>query len=112
MKKNLLLIIMCILGLFTVRAQETSFFYDFEDGTLAGLRAFAGEGSDAPLLWTVTNDSYYSNGTNVIYSESCDYDWNAYSSINNYIVTENAYAITAESKLSWYVNHSYPSVAG
>ena len=91
----------------------SEFSFDFEDGTLTGLRAFAGEGSDAPLLWTISNSDYYNagNGTNVIYSESCDYDWNAYPSINNYIVTENAYAITAESKLSWYVRHTDYSVA-
>ena len=84
----------------------SEFSFDFEDGTLTGLRAFAGEGSNAPL-WAVTNDSYYSNGTNVIYSASYDVNtWMTYPSINNYIVTENAYAITAESKLSWYVRHT------
>ena len=84
----------------------SEFSFDFEDGTLTGLRAFAGEGSNAPL-WAVTNDSYYSNGTNVIYSASYDDNtWMTYASINNYIVTENAYAITAESKLSWYVRHT------
>ncbi|MBO5854831.1 MAG: T9SS type A sorting domain-containing protein, partial [Bacteroidales bacterium] len=85
---------------------KSEFSFDFEDGTLTGLRAFAGEGSNAPL-WAVTNDSYYSNGTNVIYSASYDDNtWMTYASINNYIVTENAYAITAESKLSWYVRHT------
>ena len=84
----------------------SEFTFDFEDGTLTGLRAFAGEGSSAPL-WAVSNDSYYSNGTNVIFSESYDdYTWMTYASINNYIVTENAYAITAGSKLSWYVRHT------
>ena len=84
----------------------SSFSFDFEDGTLTGLRAFAGEGSSAPL-WAVSNDSYYSNGTNVIFSASYDDNtWMTYASINNYIVTENAYAITAGSKLSWYVRHT------
>ena len=88
----------------------SEFSFDFEDGTLTGLRAFAGEGSNAPL-WAVTNDSYYSNGTNVIFSESYDGAWNTYPSINNYIVTENAYTITAESKLSWYVRNADYNVA-
>ena len=83
----------------------SSFTFDFEDGTLDGLRAFAGEGSNAPL-WAVSNDSYYSNGTNVIFSESYDGGFGLYPSINNYIVTENAYAITAGSKLSWYVRNA------
>ena len=83
----------------------SSFSFDFEDGTLTGLRAFAGEGSNAPL-WAVSNDSYYSNGTNVIFSESYDGGFGLYPSINNYIVTENAYAITAGSKLSWYVRNA------
>ena len=83
----------------------SEFSFDFEDGTLTGLRAFAGEGSSAPL-WAVSNDSYYSNGTNVIFSESYDGGFGLYPSINNYIVTENAYAITAGSKLSWYVRNA------
>ena len=86
-------------------ALASSFSFDFEDGTLTGLRVFAGEGSNAPL-WAVSNDSYYSNGTNVIFSESYDGGFGLYPSINNYIVTENAYAITAGSKLSWYVRNA------
>ena len=89
----------------------SEFSFDFESGSLTGLRAFAGEGSNAPL-WAVSNDTYHSNGTNVIFSASYDdATWMPYPSINNYIVTENAYAITAESKLSWYVRHANYNVA-
>ena len=39
MKKFLLFTVMCLLGLFgTLKAQETKFSTDFEDGTLTGWR--------------------------------------------------------------------------
>ena len=88
----------------------TEFSFDFEDGTLTGLRAFAGEGNTAPAWAVSTGSDYYGNGL-AIYSMS--YDPNTYNTYmaNNYVVTENAYAITAESKLSWYVKHTYTNVA-
>ena len=49
---------MCILGLFTVRAQETSFFYDFEDGTLEGWNVFQDAGATSNN-WAIGSGAYY-----------------------------------------------------
>ena len=88
----------------------SEFAFDFEDGTLDGWRTFGGEGNTAPAWAVSTNSDYYGNGP-ALYSMSYDaWSWNTYIA-NNYVVTENAYAITAGSKLSWYVKHTYPNVA-
>ena len=89
----------------------SSFYFDFEDGSMTGWRTFSGEGNTAPAWAVSTVSDYYGNGP-ALYSMSYDavVTWNTYIA-NNYVVTENAYKITAESKLSWYVNHSFPNVA-
>ena len=88
----------------------SEFSFDFEDGTLTGWRTFAGDDNTAPA-WAVSTDSYYYGNGLAIYSLS--YDPNTYNTYmaNNYVVTENAYVITAESKLSWYVKHTYENYA-
>jgi hypothetical protein len=45
MRKFLLITMMCLFGLFTVNAQETSFSYNFDDGALTGWRTFTGDGN-------------------------------------------------------------------
>ena len=71
MKKFLLLTVMCVLGLFgTLRAQETSFSYDFEDGTLTGWRAYQGEGTSTANAWQVAEGKGV-DGSMGIYSYSC-----------------------------------------
>ena len=57
MKKVLLLTVMCVLGLFGVRAQETSFFYDFNEGSLDGWRVFQEEGATSPN-WAIGGDDW------------------------------------------------------
>ncbi|MBR5215750.1 MAG: carboxypeptidase regulatory-like domain-containing protein [Bacteroidales bacterium] len=88
----------------------SSFYFDFEDGSMTGWRTFSGEGNTAPAWAVSTVSDYYGNGP-ALYSMSYNANtWTTYIA-NNYVVTENAYKITAESKLSWYVNHSFPNVA-
>ena len=113
MKKVLLLTVMCVLGLFGVRAQETSFFYDFNEGSLDGWRVFQEEGATSPN-WAIGGDDWieegYHYGTDLslcIYSASY-IDGEEFVPMN-YIVTTQPYAITSESVLSWYIRHTYPS---
>ena len=90
----------------------SEFSFDFNDGTLDGWRVFHGEGSNGPDWANSNGESYFygEGNTNGIYSMSLD-GWNNYSTVNNYIVTTSAYQITAESKLSWFMRHTYSSVA-
>ena len=103
---------MCLFGLFTVNAQETSFSYNFDDGALTGWRTFTGDGNVGngwsipviPSIYPAQYQTYYkgvdntdaiaSMAYNVIEGQSCK--------PNAYIVTTETYAITATSKLSWY----------
>lgn len=115
MKKILLFTVMCVLGLFgTLKAQETTFSTDFEDGALTGWRVFKGEYSTSDN-WQVA-EGKGKDGTYGIYSASCvpmGGGWGAESYPDNYVVTENAYAITETSKLSWYMGnesvYGYPN---
>ena len=96
---------MCLFGLFTVNAQETSFFYDFNDSSLEGWTVFQEEGSTSPN-WAIGEGSKYGGkgDTPCVYSMSYD----ASSLVaKNYIVTSQAYTITAESVLSWYIKHTW-----
>ena len=112
MRKFLLITMMCLFGLFTVNAQETSFSYNFDDGALTGWRTFTGDGNVGngwsipviPSIYPAQYQTYYkgvdntdaiaSMAYNVIEGQSCK--------PNAYIVTTETYAITATSKLSWY----------
>ena len=85
----------------------SEFSFDFEDGTLTGLRAFAGEGSSAPL-WAVGN---VGNGTGIFSMSYNATTWMTYVDVDNYVVTENQYQITENSVLSWYLSHSNPDFA-
>ena len=89
----------------------SSFYFDFEDGSMEGLSVFSGEGSENVPQWTIGNNCG-ENGSVGIYSFSYDdASQTEYTNVNNYIVTTIAYQITSDSKLSWYVNHGYPSWA-
>lgn len=112
MRKILLLTVMCALGLFgSLKAQKTTFSYDFNDGSLAGWRVFqATETEGEPVAddsWMITpkNDIYLcgSSESQCVYSNSYPYG-PCY--CYNYIVTEAAYKITESSTLSWFVRHS------
>ena len=80
----------------------SEFSFDFEDGAMTGLRTFAGEGSTAPL-WAIGN---VGNGTGIYSMSYNPTTWMTYATVNNYVVTENPYQITANSVLSWYLSHS------
>ena len=111
MKKLLLLTVVCVLGLFgTLRAQENSFSFDFNDGTLTGWRVFKGSFQATADDWHITpaGDAsiHGAEGTQGVCV--CTYDGSTKLSYN-YIVTENAYQITESSTLSWYVRHADPT---
>ncbi len=119
MKKVLLLAMMCVLGLFTVKAQETSFSYNFDDGALTGWRTFTGEGNYGngwaitPVLPSYAADyqSFYTgtNGSNCLVSMSYDLLASSTYKPHAYIVTEAAYKVTSNSVLTWIVKAPYSS---
>ena len=102
MKKYLLLTVLCVLGLFgTLKAQQTTFSYDFESGTLDGWYNIDADGDGNQ--WQVAPPN--NNGAGVGNS----YGIVSYAYTNNklypdnYVVTSEKYAITATSKLT--LNH-------
>ncbi len=107
MKRILLFTMMCLFGLFSLNAQETSFSYDFEDGTLTGWRVYQGSGATGDN-WQVA-DAKGKDGSKGIYSASVAPAPGGLGGVEynpvNYVVTTDAYQITATSQLSWYVNH-------
>lgn len=115
MKRILLFTMMCLFGLFSLNAQETSFSYDFEDGTLTGWRVYQGSYATGDN-WKVA-DAKGKDGSKGIYSASVAPAPGGFGGIeytpNNYVVTTNAYQITATSSLSWYMvyedMYGYPS---
>ena len=115
MKRLLLLTVMCVLGLFgTLKAQQDSFLYDFENGTMDGLVLFQGDfagyygnAATPEQNWKIADkNTLIGDGEYAIYSSSWDV---TPIKCSNYIVTENAYQITETSTLTWFVNHSSPT---
>ena len=99
MKKLLLFVIACTLVFFgTVSAQETSFNYDFNDGSLAGWRLIDHNGDG--YNWGTSNSTAFGgvDGTYGLYS-SC-YEGSSLLP-KNYIMTENKYLITESSVFSF-----------
>ena len=88
----------------------SEFFYDFNDSSLEGWNIFQGSAATGEGWALGSGAANGGNGdTPCVFSAS----WNNYNMVpDNYIVTANAYAITSESVLSWYVKHSnYASYA-
>ena len=117
MKKFLLLTVMCVFGLFTLNAQETSFSYNFDDGTFAGWRTFDADGAYC-LGWQISPDdpilgSYYhgTDGTKCAVSVSANPLYGDTYKPNSYLVTEGAYQITSSSVLSWNMKTPFASSA-
>ena len=112
MRKILLFTVMCLFGFFNLNAQETTFSYDFNDGSLEEWNVFQGADASADCPnWAIgTSDDFRGgpDGSKTIYSMSSDV--NSYDSYtpDNYIVTKKAYTITSASKLSWWVNYDNP----
>ena len=88
----------------------SEFSFDFEDGTLTGLKVFQGEGATGNN-WQVTadGDTYYAGQGNSKGIYSVSWDENSYMQFypNNYVVTEQAYQITENSVLSWFMRYTY-----
>ena len=99
MKKLLLFVIACTLGLFgAVNAQETSFYYDFNDASVDDWTKIDADGDGNN--WGISSNGIYAGyeGSAGLYS-SCYQDDPLYP--DNYFVTKNAYAITETSVLSF-----------
>ena len=106
MKRILFFTMMCLFGLFSLNAQETSFFYDFEDGTLNGWNVSKGSGSTGPD-WAVGSGSYYGGQGDSYAAYSMSFGTSAYVA-KNYLITAQKYLITETSVFSWWVKHTYP----
>lgn len=110
MRKFLLLTLICALGFFgNLNAQETSFSYNFDNGSMEGWRVFQVSAQADGDNWAITpasDNGYYVGCQNtkcvfsISYNGTCFYP-------DNYIVTEKAYQITDESVLSWFIRHTY-----
>ena len=92
----------------------STFEFNFNDGSMEGWRVFQGEGNgeeNKSANWQVTADGdiYYAGYENTkgIYSYSWNIDENLYNYPYNYVVTTQAYSITAASELSWYMRYTY-----
>ena len=91
---------------------ESTFYYPFNDGDTTGLNIFRGNSSTWIPFWQITPETgYYANrgkdGTKGIYSMSHnEISHSNYDNIDNRIVTRNAYRITENSKLSWWVSNT------
>ena len=106
MKKYLLLTVMCVLGLFgTLRAQETSFSYDFNDGTLTGWNTIDADGDG--FGWELAPPSNNYSGVDDTYGV-VSMTYRGVLTPDNYLVTASKYAITATSKLTFnHMNADY-----
>lgn len=98
---------MCIFGLFgSLNAQETTFFYDFEDGTLNGWNVHHTYGASAPD-WAIGSGAYYGGQGDSYGVYSMSYGSSSYVA-KNYLVTASKYHVTESSVVSWWVKHTYP----
>ena len=113
MKKLLLLAIACVMGLFTMNAQETSFSYNFDDGALTGWRTFTASGHvgngweispEVPSMYPEAYHTIYKgvDETNAVVSMAYKQLEGTACKPNCYIVTDSKYLVTATSKLSWF----------
>ena len=118
MKKKIILLMMLLaivggLNLSQLRAQQTVTF-NFNDGSLAGWRTFTSEGNagngwsispEVPSYLPATYQTIYKgvDNTNCLVSMSYGLVNSTAYKPNGYIVTETAYQVTAESKISWQV---------
>ena len=105
------------MGFFTINAQEVTFSYNFDDGTLTGWRTFTGEGhvgngwEISPNAIMATYQSIYQGTDESDCLVSMYYDVFGGSSYkpNAYVVTEAAYQMVSNSVLSWNVKAPYSS---
>ena len=98
MRKTLLLAL-CLFGLVTINAQETTFFYDFNDNEFTGWQGYDADGDGYNWELHATSTSGGMNGTYGVYS-SCY--MNGELTPENYLYTTESYLITETSQLHFF----------
>ena len=110
MKKLLLFVIACTLGLFgTVSAQETLFYEDFESGSLENWNIFQDAGATA-ANWQLGDGSVTGGYQDSKAVYCCSWSGSDLK-CKNYIVTKTAYPISETTEIQWYVKHSAANYA-
>ena len=99
MRKTLLLAL-CLFGLFTTNAQETTFFYDFNDNEFTGWQGYDADGDG--YTWELHN-STISGGMNNSYGGYSSCYMSGELTPENYLYTTEQYLITETSQL--HFNH-------
>lgn len=98
MRKTLLLAL-CLFGLLTTNAQETTFFYDFNDNEFTGWQGYDADGDGYNWELHNTTISAGMDGTYGVYS-SCY--MNGELTPENYLYTTESYLITETSQLHFF----------
>ena len=98
MRKTLLLAL-CLFGLVTINAQETTFFYDFNDNEFTGWQGYDADGDGYNWELHNTTISGGMDGTYGLYS-SCY--MNGELTPENYLYTTESYLITETSQLHFF----------
>ena len=98
MRKTLLLAL-CLFGLVTINAQETTFFYDFNNNEFTGWQGYDADGDGYNWELHNTTISGGMNGTYGVYS-SCY--MNGELTPENYLYTTESYLITETSQLHFF----------
>ncbi len=100
-------------------ANDTTFLFDFNDGTINGWNAFQSQGATGKGWITPQMNSYLPeiinslqnyykgvDGTTAVYSMSFDLYENESRNPNNFLVTEKAYLMTETSMLIWDIRET------
>lgn len=98
MRKTLLLAL-CLFGLVTINAQETTFFYDFNDNEFTGWQGYDADGDGYNWELHATTISGGMDGTYGVYS-SCYMSGEL--TPENYLFTTESYLITETSQLHFF----------
>ena len=98
MRKTLLLAL-CLFGLVTINAQETTFFYDFNDNEFTGWQGYDVDGDGYNWELHATTISGGMDGTYGVYS-SCYMSGEL--TPENYLFTTESYLITETSQLHFF----------
>lgn len=98
MRKTLLLAL-CLFGLVTINAQETTFFYDFNDNEFTGWQGYDADGDGYNWELHATSTSGGMDGTYGVYS-SCYMSGEL--TPENYLFTTESYLITETSQLHFF----------
>ncbi|MBR3915290.1 MAG: choice-of-anchor J domain-containing protein, partial [Bacteroidales bacterium] len=94
-----LLLALCLFGLVTINAQETTFFYDFNDNEFTGWQGYDADGDGYNWELHATTISGGMDGTYGVYS-SCYMSGEL--TPENYLFTTESYLITETSQLHFF----------